>query len=552
MKNIGQYNQDLSVPRKKDIDSLETRVKTNEDNIAMAESDIEGLNTDIGTLKTDVNNVKTALSSKQDTIVGAASTIVEDNLAAGKVLVSDASGKVSAASVGVDDINPDGKYLKLTGGTLTGELVIQNYGLDLKLGTEGNGAIYWSADRSLHYDLTKAVVLQRQFTGDEENVTTKTKGTIAIDNQGIWFSDGNSQSRSIVGFDVTTPSNHKLYSSTNLTLIAQGLMQKFDTVNNVIQISQTNNSVSSDINLRGVADATNTNDAVNLKQLNEVKSSIPSSSDFVKTSGGVVTGPLYLFGGTGPLAVKNGAVTLNEGYSIGYGDGNYNFTQINGNFLISKGGSSQGVYIGSSTDGTNGTLSMYVNNDSQNASTHMSIASNGVIKLEATEYANNSLMVNNVRVTGVADGTDTHDAVNLGQLRKTLSLNGGASIPENADLNSYINVGNYGMSYNIGAATLKNCPTTNAFTLYVLDSHGSATNGLTGAFCYIIQIIIDIKQDIYTRAANTGATASDVAFMAWKRIADIDELNSKIQYSTTDLTAGSSSLATGTLYVVYE
>ena len=99
MKNIGQYNQDLSVPRKKDIDSLEARVKTNEDNIAMAESDIEGLDTDVGTLKTDVSNVKTALSSKQDTIVGAASTIVEDNLAAGKVLVSDASGKVGVSDV---------------------------------------------------------------------------------------------------------------------------------------------------------------------------------------------------------------------------------------------------------------------------------------------------------------------------------------------------------------------------------------------------------------------------------------------------------------------
>ena len=70
MKNIGQYNQDFSVPRKKDIDSLETRVKTNEDNIAMAESDIEGLNTDVGTLKTDVSNVKIALGnyvSKIDT-----------------------------------------------------------------------------------------------------------------------------------------------------------------------------------------------------------------------------------------------------------------------------------------------------------------------------------------------------------------------------------------------------------------------------------------------------------------------------------------------------
>lgn len=33
MKNIGQYNQDLFVPRKKDIDSLKARVKTNKDNI---------------------------------------------------------------------------------------------------------------------------------------------------------------------------------------------------------------------------------------------------------------------------------------------------------------------------------------------------------------------------------------------------------------------------------------------------------------------------------------------------------------------------------------
>lgn len=105
MKNIGQYNQDLSVPRKKDIDSLETRVTTNEDNIAMAESDIEGLTTDVSTLKTDVSNVKTALSSKQDTIVGAASTIVENNLTANRALISNASGKVAVGGVTVAELN---------------------------------------------------------------------------------------------------------------------------------------------------------------------------------------------------------------------------------------------------------------------------------------------------------------------------------------------------------------------------------------------------------------------------------------------------------------
>lgn len=252
MKNIGQYNQDLSVPRKKDIDSLETRVKTNEDNITIAESDIEGLTTDVGTLKTDVSSVKTALNSKQDTVVGAASTIVENNLTAGKVLVSNASGKVSASSVKIDDINPDGKYLKL--------------------------------------------------------------------------------------------------------------------------------------------------------------------------SGGMVTGPVYLYGGVaGPLAVKSGNVTLIEGYSIGYGDGNYNFNQINGNFQLTKGGSTQqGVYIASSTDGTDGSLTINVNNNSQNATTHMSIASNGIVRLSAEDSSSGSYMVNNVRVMGVADGTANSDAVNLGQLNSKI------------------------------------------------------------------------------------------------------------------------------------
>ena len=98
-KNLGLYNNDLSVPRKKDIDALTLRVDTNEDNIAMAESDIEGLQTDVGTLKTDVGQVKTALNSKQDTITGGASTIADDNLTANRALVSNGSGKVAVSEV---------------------------------------------------------------------------------------------------------------------------------------------------------------------------------------------------------------------------------------------------------------------------------------------------------------------------------------------------------------------------------------------------------------------------------------------------------------------
>ena len=80
-------------------DALKTQINTNKDNIAMAEGDIDGLQTDVGTLKTNVSSLQTALTSKQDVIVGAASTIAEDNLAADRALVSNSSGKVAVSNV---------------------------------------------------------------------------------------------------------------------------------------------------------------------------------------------------------------------------------------------------------------------------------------------------------------------------------------------------------------------------------------------------------------------------------------------------------------------
>lgn len=149
-KNLGLYNNDLSVPRKKDLNALETRIKTNEDDIAMAQSDIEGLSGDVGTLKTDVGQVKTALGSKQDTVVGGASTIVEDNLTANRALVSDASGKVATSEItstelgylsGVTSNAQDqfnGKVSK-SGDTMTGNLTVGS----AKLETNGYVTSTW-------------------------------------------------------------------------------------------------------------------------------------------------------------------------------------------------------------------------------------------------------------------------------------------------------------------------------------------------------------------------------------------------------------------------
>ena len=78
---------------------LKAQINTNKDNIAMLDGDIDGLQTDVGTLKTNVSSLQTALTSKQDVIVGAASTITENNLVTDRALVSNSSGKVAVSNV---------------------------------------------------------------------------------------------------------------------------------------------------------------------------------------------------------------------------------------------------------------------------------------------------------------------------------------------------------------------------------------------------------------------------------------------------------------------
>ena len=99
MKYVGTYSDPKDIVTKDKLEAVASRVSTNEDNIAMAESDIEGLQTTVGTLQTNVNNVQTALTNKQDTVVGGASTITENNLTASRALVSNSSGKVAVSSV---------------------------------------------------------------------------------------------------------------------------------------------------------------------------------------------------------------------------------------------------------------------------------------------------------------------------------------------------------------------------------------------------------------------------------------------------------------------
>lgn len=92
MKNLGKIVDPKDIPTKEYVDTLGERVSTNEDNIAMAESDIESLQNDISTLKTDNTANQAAIKTLQDTTL--------------------------------TQTDADNRYLKLTGGTLSGSLTI--------------------------------------------------------------------------------------------------------------------------------------------------------------------------------------------------------------------------------------------------------------------------------------------------------------------------------------------------------------------------------------------------------------------------------------------
>lgn len=80
-------------------DALKQQINTNEDNIAMLDTDVEGLQTDVANLQTNVTTISNALKGKQDSIVGAASTITEDNLTPNRAVISNSSGKIAVSDV---------------------------------------------------------------------------------------------------------------------------------------------------------------------------------------------------------------------------------------------------------------------------------------------------------------------------------------------------------------------------------------------------------------------------------------------------------------------
>lgn len=113
------------------VDALGTRVSTNEDNIAMAESDIESLQTDVSTLKTDNTANQAAIKTLQDTYVPNTRKINNKSLDNDITLTASDVGAISQTSA-------DDRYLKLSGGTITDNTYTLNINPDsLQFSTTG-------------------------------------------------------------------------------------------------------------------------------------------------------------------------------------------------------------------------------------------------------------------------------------------------------------------------------------------------------------------------------------------------------------------------------
>lgn len=82
-----------------DVDALTTRVATAESDIDANSARISVHDTDIANITQSITTINTALNNKQDTITGAASTVVSNNLTANRTLVSDSDGKISSSSI---------------------------------------------------------------------------------------------------------------------------------------------------------------------------------------------------------------------------------------------------------------------------------------------------------------------------------------------------------------------------------------------------------------------------------------------------------------------
>lgn len=110
------------------------------------------------------------------------------------------------------------------------------------------------------------------------------------------------------------------------------------------------------------------------------------------------------------------------------------------------------------------------------------------------------------------------------------SSHNSTAIPANANLNTttYCQPGNYRCASNSTVATLSNCPTANAFRMFVFNmtSANTSVSPQTGIYRYMLRIITDYLGNTYVQAVyNNGTDSWTFNPSSWKRALDNSQTN---------------------------
>lgn len=118
------------------------------------------------------------------------------------------------------------------------------------------------------------------------------------------------------------------------------------------------------------------------------------------------------------------------------------------------------------------------------------------------------------------DYDDLTNAPNKQVLTPLANVDGTTEIPDGSDLNSidFMKIGTYVVTHTNSIATLTNCPTTQAFMMFVSTSISSEIDDeTTSPWVYRVRRIVDIYGDEYVQSANTSGTAGVFTYNAWKK-----------------------------------
>ena len=105
---------------------------------------------------------------------------------------------------------------------------------------------------------------------------------------------------------------------------------------------------------------------------------------------------------------------------------------------------------------------------------------------------------------------------------------GGTYIPANADLNTieYIKVGNYYNSLSAETRTMKNCPSTDAFIMYVLSPLSEVyDNESTSQWVYRLRIFITYTGNgMFVQRVSSESTVGNFTYGSWIKLTNSNDL----------------------------